>query len=188
MSGMFRTSASDPLRIASVAVGEAGGQIGITLCPGKQGESVFGRPWRRDLAPDLKVIADWGACAVVTLLEEREMHDLGVTHLGEATAAAGMEWFHLPIRDQHAPDQRFEESWRLIGPRLVGSLYAGNRVLVHCRGGLGRAGTVAARLLIDSGHLPDDAISAVRRARPGAIETAGQEAWLVKLGSGSGVL
>ena len=41
-------------------------------------------------------------------------------------------------------------------------------VLVHCRGGLGRAGTIAARLLIELGVEPAKAIEDVRAVRPGS--------------------
>ncbi len=50
--------------------------------------------------------------------------------------------------------------------------------------GLGRAGTVAARLLIGAGKLPEDAIGSVRRARPGAIESKSQEDYLCSLTPG----
>ena len=50
------------------------------------------------------------------------------------------------------------------------------KVLVHCKGGLGRAGTFAARLLVEFGHTPASAIATVRTARPGALETLDQEA------------
>ena len=50
-------------------------------------------------------------------------------------------------------------------------------MLIHCRGGLGRAGTIAARLLVELGMRPDEAVRRVRDARgPGAIETPAQEA------------
>ncbi len=42
-------------------------------------------------------------------------------------------------------------------------------------GGLGRAGTVAARLLVELGAHPGDAMRRVRDVRPGAIETEEQE-------------
>jgi ADP-ribosyl-[dinitrogen reductase] hydrolase len=52
---------------------------------------------------------------------------------------------------------------------------SGGRVLLHCRGGLGRAGTIAARLLVELGMEPGKAVQAVRHVRPGAIETIEQE-------------
>jgi hypothetical protein len=46
-------------------------------------------------------------------------------------------------------------------------------------GGLGRAGTVAACLLIESGVAPSEAIRKVRTARSGAIETREQERYIM---------
>lgn len=69
------------------------------------------------------------------------------------------------------------EPWQSLGPKLTGSLLAGEKVIVHCKGGLGRAGTVASMLLLQAGGAVDgsDAISQVRAARPGAVETEEQE-------------
>ena len=58
-------------------------------------------------------------------------------------------------------------------------LRSGRDVLVHCRGGLGRAGTIAARLLIELGMEPATAIRQVRAVRPGAIETLEQEKYVL---------
>jgi protein-tyrosine phosphatase len=57
-------------------------------------------------------------------------------------------------------------------------LRSGGNVLVHCRGGLGRAGMIAARLLVEEGVPPETAMTAVRAARPRAIETPAQERWV----------
>jgi protein-tyrosine phosphatase len=179
-----RTSLTDPLQIAEVSVQGAAttasppGLIGITFCPGKQGDSVFGRPWQRDLAADLDVVQRWGAETVVSLIEDHEFRLLGVSALGAMVLARGMSWLHLPIPDMQPPGPRFEAEWADVRPQLRAVLHSGGRVLVHCRGGLGRAGTVAARVLIDLGHAPEDAIQRVRVVRPGAIETAAQEAYL----------
>ena len=48
-------------------------------------------------------------------------------------------------------------------------------MLVHCKGGQGRAGTIAARLLIDCGWTPADALAVVRATREGAVENRMQE-------------
>ena len=46
-------------------------------------------------------------------------------------------------------------------------------------GGLGRSGMIAARLLVELGEEPRAAIQRVRQVRPGAIETAAQEDYVL---------
>jgi protein-tyrosine phosphatase len=57
---------------------------------------------------------------------------------------------------------------------LRAALLRGDKVLVHCAAGLGRTGMLVARLLVDAGLSPAEAIARVRRARPGTIETRAQ--------------
>jgi ADP-ribosyl-[dinitrogen reductase] hydrolase len=93
-----------------------------------------------------------------------------------------MLWFHLPIVDVSTPDESFEQQWDVRGSELRTLLRSGRDVLVHCRGGLGRAGTIGARLLIEFGMEPATAIRQVRAVRPGAIETREQEKYVLGLG------
>ena len=97
--------------------------------------------------------------------------------LEEAVRDRGMEWWHLPIRDGDPPSEEFERKWTVEGHAIRSRLRRGLDVLVHCKGGLGRAGTVAARLLVELGTPPEDAIRRVRAARGhDAIRDSGQEA------------
>ncbi|MDR7127086.1 ADP-ribosylglycohydrolase family protein, partial [Pseudotabrizicola sp. 4114] len=170
---MLRTSTSHPLRIDSLQIGN--GHLGLTLCPGKKGDSVFGAGWDRDLDVDLDVIKAWGAQAVLTLIEDSEFDLLSVTGLGDAVRARGMDWHHVPIPDLSVPTPKYMARWRELSPHLHRILENGGRVLVHCRGGLGRAGTIAALLLVERGRPASEAMTLVRAARPGAIETRVQE-------------
>ncbi|MEI5688639.1 ADP-ribosylglycohydrolase family protein [Sphingomonas kyungheensis] len=176
-----RTSVSHPLQIAIVAAGPGLGSVGITFCPGKQQPHSATGAWARDLALDVAAIVDWGAASVITLVEDHELAALGVTGLGTAVQAAAMEWHHLPIRDVSLPSPAFETAWAAMGPGIRDQLRAGFNVLVHCKGGLGRAGTIASRLLVDLGWSPAAALSAVRGVRPGAVETKAQEAYVLAL-------
>ena len=150
----------------------------MTSCPGKSSESSFGRHWQRDLQRDLDSISSWGARAVVTLIELHEFHQLNVHGLRQGVLDRGMDWLHLPVVDRASPDLRFENAWMTAGPRLHRLLRDGCRFVVHSRGGLGRTGTVVARLLVERGETPVVAIRLVRSARAGAIETQQQERYI----------
>jgi protein-tyrosine phosphatase len=180
---MRKTSLTYPLQIATISAGSEFGRVGITFCPEKYDRHAMSGEWNRDLALDLNTIRDWGAAAVVTLLEPKELALLRVESLGEEVLRRNMLWFHLPIVDVSIPDERFEQAWDVAGEELRSILRSGSNVLVHCRGGLGRAGTIAARLLVELGMEPATAIASVRTVRPGAIETSDQERFVLDIGT-----
>jgi len=178
---MSRTSISHPLKIATLPVGTNGGGIGVTFAPGKHQDVAMTGSWARDLDVDLASIAEWGAQHLITLIEPREFEELLITSLEERARAHGLMWHGLPITDGAAPDARLLGPWRSLGPQFAAELLSGTRIVVHCKGGLGRAGTVAAMLLIETGFASDgiDAIAKVRSVRPGAVETAEQEEFIL---------
>lgn len=170
-----------PLPIATIPLGAVqggqGGQgaLGVTFCPGKSDPMASDGLWSRDLPADLGSIRAWGAQALVTLLEDDEFDLLHVRSLGDMAESAGLDWYHLPIPDMAAPGWQFERRWVYAGLRLRRLLRSCGRVVIHCRVGLGRSGTIAARLLAELGMPPAEAISQVRKARPGAIQSSEQE-------------
>lgn len=129
-------------------------------------------------AGDVVSIADWGADLVISLVPEQDMARYGALDLPTWIAGAGLAWLHLPIEDYQAPEAAFEAAWRDRKSRVHQILEDGGKVFVHCAAGLGRSGTVVARILIESGVSLQDALAATRSARPGAVETADQEAYL----------
>ncbi|MFD2172724.1 cyclin-dependent kinase inhibitor 3 family protein [Rhodobacter lacus] len=170
----MRTSKTHPLQIAEVVPAPGLGRIGLTFCPGKHDRAAYSGAWARDLDLDLEAIVAWGARALVTLVEPEELIALKVPGLGAAAQARGLVWRHLPIADYSVPDALFEARWASEGRALRDALRAGQDIVVHCKGGLGRAGMIAARLMVELGTEPKAAIRAVREARPGAIETPSQ--------------
>ena len=174
----IRTSSSHPLRVDTVDVGEAGGIIGMTLCPGRRDSLSIEGTWERNLSTDIATISAWEPALVISLVEDFEFELLGVPSFAVAMLEANLSWRHLPIRDAGVPDASFEKAWLTTGNEARDILRRGGRVLLHCRAGLGRTGMIAARLLVEFGSMPENAIAAVRQARAGTIETHAQERYV----------
>lgn len=178
MTGASEDDANGPLRIDRLTT-PGGGVVGLTHCPGRNHRDSGGRQWNRNLADDLAAIRAWPAALLVTLIQDREFARLGVADLGQAAQSCGLAWCHLPIPDMHPPGAEFDKAWPGWSGRIDQVLRRGEAIVLHCAGGLGRSGTVAALLLIDRGVPAAEAMKLVRAARPGAIETVSQEAYLL---------
>lgn len=89
--------------------------------------------------------------------------------------------YHLPITDLSVPSPQFEAQWVKLAPLFHKALDEGETIAIHCFAGLGRTGTIAARLLIERGMKAHEAIDYVRLHRKGAIETQEQREYLLKL-------
>lgn len=177
----MHTPAAAPLRIDSLAVPGSMARLGITCCPGTHRTSVAEGARAHDLDTDLARIAAWGTALLLTLMEQHELARHGVPDLGTC-ARRWMAWRWLPIVDRQIPDAAFEAAWPPAADDVRRRLDAGENVVVHCLGGLGRSGMIAARILVERGLAPAAAMAAVRAARSGAIETAHQEAYVLGLG------
>jgi ADP-ribosyl-[dinitrogen reductase] hydrolase len=173
-----RTSVTHPIRVDWLpeTFESAEGRVGLTFAPGKSGPSIHGAPWARDLRLDLDRLRGLHRVdCLVSLLESKELPMLGIRDYRTEAAARGLVLLESPIPDLHPPTMEQALKTTDLVQRLA---EAGRRVVIHCRGGLGRAGTVGACLLIRRGHDADAALTAVRGVREGAVETPRQEAFL----------
>ena len=93
-----------------------------------------------------------------------------------------MAWHHYPLVDGDIPKATNAGPWSIVGDECRALLRDGFNVLIHCKGGLGRAGTIAAKLLAELGVFDERAIELVRDARPGAIENAMQACYVTNVG------
>ncbi len=146
------------------------GSIGLTILPGRKDRG-------RDLAKDIAAIKSAGITSVVTLLSNAEFAEYGVPNLLDEYRAAGLEVMHRAVKDQGVPTpEQAEQVLEFLGKKAA----AGKKVLIHCVGGLGRTGLIAALYLRRYAGL--DAAEAMRRVRaarsPRAIENTDQEAFL----------
>ncbi len=84
----------------------------------------------------------------------------------------GFGFHHFPIRDMDAPMPRTAyDAIKILNDQTK----AGNKVLIHCKGGVGRTGMIGACYLVSQGIPPDEAIQKVRSIHNAFIQTRNQE-------------
>jgi ADP-ribosyl-[dinitrogen reductase] hydrolase len=115
-----------------------------------------------------------GATSVVCLNEEHELADRYPDYVAWLRANHAM-W--VPIPDLHAPS--IPQARALVAD-LRAHVHAGERILMHCGAGKGRAGTMAAALLIDMGLPLEDALRVVGESRPLAGPEVGAQTELLR--------
>jgi protein-tyrosine phosphatase len=101
---------------------------------------------------DLDAIKGQGVGAILNLCGE-------YCDLHEIEQGRGFEVFYLPIPDETAPDREEVEkalSW------LEETMAGGKRVLVHCRFGKGRTGTLVVSYLLQRGLSLKEAVKAMK--------------------------
>lgn len=173
---MPRTSITHPLRIDKIELPGGLGYIGMTLCPGKKIRSTFGYIWDRDLGEDLQCLKDEKADGVLTIMETDELESCKVPDLGAELRTAGHRWWHLSVIDCCVLGPNRYHEWETLRRELAAFVLSGKNLVVHCRGGLGRTGTLAAVFLADLLDIPPrEALGMVREARPGTVENRHQE-------------
>ena len=122
----------------------------------------------------------WRPRIVITLTTIGELADHNAQTLGADIQALAARWVHLPITDFGTPDASFEKRWQDVAEKTLLALQGGGRVLLHCRGGCGRSGMVALRLMVETGDQVEDALGHLRAVRPCAVETDAQFDWAAK--------
>jgi protein-tyrosine phosphatase len=133
--------------------------------------------WERDLSADLRALEEEHETDVlVSLMEDHEYRGYQISGLLEQDNIGNIEILRFAIEDMGVPQEAESEGFEAFVQDVVQRMERGQNVVVHCRGGLGRTGTLAACVLVALGrHTADEAIAAVREARKGTVQTREQE-------------
>jgi len=179
---MKRTSTSHPIDVMWVdpAAHGGSGRLGLTYAPGKRGRApASGIDWDRDMQADLERLRDaHHADVLVSLMEPFEYEELRIPTLFDEAHSRGIEVAHLPLVDGQAPAQEQAEAVAGLLDRARRDLAHGRNVVIHCRGGQGRTGMVAAALLTTYGHDAQTAIDIVRAVQPHAVASQVQQEYV----------
>jgi len=126
---------------------------------------------------ELESIKTQGIDAIVNLCAE-------FSDLHELEESSGFEVYYLPIWDEDIPKMEAMEdalAW------LDESIYLGKKVLVHCRHGIGRTGTLVTSYMIRRGHTLKAASKKLKSSKANP-SNYGQWKLLKKYGKKSGTL
>ncbi|MEI4262632.1 protein-tyrosine phosphatase family protein [Roseovarius sp. D0-M9] len=133
-----------------------------------------------DYDADLEHLRDWRPAMVLSMTEAHEMTAVGAADLNHAIVAMGARWVHVPVPDFGVPDAAGTAIWRKRAPLAISALRGGGRVLIHCRGGCGRSGMAALRLMVEAGEPAEAALARLRAVRACAVETSAQRRWALQ--------
>lgn len=115
----------------------------------------------------LRELYNEGFRTVISLIAERlNPPNYGLNQIKEM----GFTWYCIPVIDRHAPTQ--DEIKQFL--KLLDEAMSKGKVVVHCQGGSGRTGTMAAAYWISKGLTAEEALARVRAANPLAVESPAQ--------------
>ncbi len=145
------------------------GKIAMMPCPGTK---------EADLLKSVADIASNNISAVLTLTPSDELEMLKADELPELCRTNDIDWFHLPIVDDQAPTIAFHNAWQNNGQKIMAHLKGGKNIALHCQGGTGRTGLVAAIILLNMGLSRLETEEKIKAIRPLALTIESQVAFL----------
>lgn len=153
-----------------------GSEICLSAFPGREHTNVFSI----ELMEEFFDFLDSNRYrSLVSLVEVHEFDQfISYPKFEEKIGKRNFSWFFHPLKDMTAPDEIFRERFFETQSHLLENLRSGKKIAIHCKGGLGRSGTIAALLLRHLGFSAEKSIELVRKSRPGAIETEEQEIFI----------
>ena len=164
------------LNLANVRIPKQKSSIVLTAFPGRNADNSFSL---ESMFMTFDYLQKENCLHLLSLVEEHEFDEYCSKKLLETEAyKRSIIWHHFPVADMDVPKKNVLERISSLRTDLTEVITSGNSVAIHCKGGLGRSGTIAAIILIDLGLSVESAIDNVRKFRPGAIETREQELFI----------
>ena len=116
--------------------------------------------WLRD---EIAELCNMGVTTLVSLLEEAEERDLGLSLEAGIAAENDIEFLSYPIEDRTIPADL--HGFTVFTRGLAQRVLEGGGVAIHCRAGIGRSGITAAAVMVRIGFEPDKVFARLSEAR-----------------------
>ncbi|MBB1355871.1 MULTISPECIES: dual specificity protein phosphatase family protein [unclassified Pseudoalteromonas] len=137
-----------------------GANIIFTPCPGTK---------TQNLADSITTLKAAGTHMLLSLMPQKELEKNNVQTINSECSKHDITWFHLPINDDEAPKQPFTSSWNTHKTDILQAIQHKQTIAIHCKGGTGRTGLVAALILNSAGYTKEEVYSLVQGIRPKAL-------------------
>ena len=140
---------------------ENGAQLIFTPCPGTKDAT---------LENSISSLKQARTSMLITLMFDEEMKKNEALSLPVECKKQGLEWVQLPIIDDAAPNQAFEEQWQVQKANILDVINNKGTIAVHCKGGTGRTGLVIGLILLAFGWPSNKVIEQVQKIRLKALK------------------
>jgi protein-tyrosine phosphatase len=146
----------------------------------KGGLAIMPKPRGKDwLEDEIKGLKNLGYELVVSFLEKSEEIELQLTEERSFCEQSDIEFVSFPIPDRGVPDDK--EFLNLVS-KLYQKIFQGKKAILHCWGGIGRAGITASSILIKHGLTGEEAFQKVSEARGLQVpDTKEQKLWVLNI-------
>ncbi|GHE92136.1 phosphatase domain-containing protein [Thalassotalea profundi] len=138
-----------------------GARLIFTPCPGTKETTV------NSAITTLKAA---GTNMLITLMFDEEIEKNSALSIPNECANQDIEWLQLPISDDAAPNQVFEDVWQAHKQNIIDLLNNNGVIAVHCKGGSGRTGLVIGLILLAFGWPSEKVVKEVQKIRPNALK------------------
>ena len=131
------------------------------------------------LTEEIKILKNNKVDCLVCLIEYSEMQELGLLVEEESCKKAAIDFIHFPTKDFQLPE---EKAYFSLLNNLTERLEKNQKIVIHCRAGIGRTGTVAAGLLLKNKIHTTDVFEFLSTVRTCEVpDTKEQRDWVLKL-------
>jgi len=158
-----RSSEENPIQVSWIETALWPGHLGLTMAPGRtDGDRTTPEVLEADLT---RLRRNFAAQVLVSLLEPEEG---GLPSAHAQAEDLGLDVLGYAIPDGGAPHDT--AAFAEFADEVMNRLLNGETVLAHGLGDCGRAGMLAACLLVQAGMTPLQGLTLVQEASPGALE------------------
>ena len=130
------------------------------------------------VSEEFRGFADAGIRRIISLLEDHESRELGLSEEARFCEEAGIGYLTFPLPDRSVPAN--VDDVRKVSHNIFQRCSDGESTAIHCRAGIGRSSLIAATVLLYSGLNVDQALADISAARGLPVpDTEEQWNWLL---------